>query len=173
MVADRDEDLLAQFCASAYPKLVAALTHYCGDVHLGEEFAQEALVVACRRWATVSQLDEPVAWIYRVGVNQANSWFRRARVERRVRQRALNFGSDLHRDPDSADLVTVRKALDDLSPKQREAVILRYFLDLSAEQTAQLTGSSPGAIRGLTHRAVAVLRATLDLDESKGATDAS
>jgi RNA polymerase sigma factor (sigma-70 family) len=172
-VGDREEELLGQFCVGAYPRLVAALTHYCGDVYLGEEFAQEALVVACRRWATVSRLDDPVAWTYRVGVNKANSWFRRARVERRARQRAVRADGDVHRDPDSADRIAVRKALDDLSPKQREAVILRFFLDLSAEQAAQLTGSSPGAVRGLTHRALAVLRDGLDLAEPKEATDAS
>lgn len=71
-MADRDE-LLEQFCAGAYPRLVAALTHCCGNQGLGQELAQEALVVACRRWATVTALDDPVAWTYRVGVNQANS----------------------------------------------------------------------------------------------------
>jgi RNA polymerase sigma factor (sigma-70 family) len=147
------------------------LTHYCGDVYLGEELAQEALVVACRRWATVSQLDEPVAWTYRVGVNRANSWFRRVSAERRARQRAADRG--VHHDPDSADRVAVRRALEDLSPRQREAVILRYFLGLSAEETARLTGSSSGEVRALTHRALATLRDGLDITDSKEATDAS
>lgn len=172
-MGEGDEELLERFCAEAYPRLVAALTHYCGDVHLGEELAQEALVVVCRRWATVSRLDEPVAWAYRVGVNRGNSWFRRVRTERRIRARAAGGDRDVHHDPDGADRVTVRMALDDLSPKQREAVILRYFLGLSAEETARLTGSSPGAVRGLTHRAVATLRDRLDLPDPKEATDAS
>lgn len=167
-----EEELLERFCADAYPRLVAALTHYCGDVHLGEELAQEALVVACRRWPTVSRLDEPVAWAYRVGVNRANSWFRRVGAERRARDRATGADLGVHHDPDGADRVAVRKALKDLSPKQREAVILRYFLGLSAEETARLTGSSSGAVRGLTHRAMATLRHGLDIADPKEATDA-
>jgi DNA-directed RNA polymerase specialized sigma24 family protein len=79
-VIDREE-LLEQFCADAYSRLVAALAHYCGDVNLGEGLVQEALVVACRRLSTMSQLDEPVAWTYRVGVYKANSWLRRGRAE--------------------------------------------------------------------------------------------
>ena len=172
-VADSADELLERFCADAYPKLVAALTHYCADVYLGEELAQEALVVACRRWATVSQLDDPVAWTYRVAVNRANSWFRRLRAERRASQRAVGADPRVHHDPDSADRVAVRRALEELSPRQREAVILRYFLGLSAEETARLTGSSSGAVRGLTHRALATLRNGLDMADPKEATDAS
>jgi DNA-directed RNA polymerase specialized sigma24 family protein len=77
----------------------------------------------------------------------------------------------VHRDPDSADRVAVRVALGELSRKQREAVILRYFLDLTAEQTARLTASSPGAVRGLTHRAMVVLRDHLKVTEMKEPED--
>lgn len=171
-MAERDE-LLEQFCAGAYPRLVAALTHYCGDLHLGQELAQEALVVACRRWAKVTALDDPVAWTYRVGVNRANSWFRRRRAERRAREREGDADRGVHRDPDGADRVAVRMALDALTPKQREAVVLRYFLDLSVEQTGQLTGLSLGAVRGLTHRALVALRTSLDIPDPQEAKDAS
>lgn len=46
---------------------------------------------------------------------------------------------------------------------QREAVILRYLLDLSVEQTAELLGKRPGAVRALTHRAITRLRPVLDV----------
>lgn len=137
---------------------------------LAEELAQEALLVACRRWGMVGGLDEPLAWIHRVGVNQANSWFRRARAERRAYARVAGGGG--HRDPDTADRVAVREALAALSPKQREAVLLRYYLGLSAEQAARATGSTPGAVRGLTHRAVRVLRTVLDVTEPEETADA-
>ena len=171
-MAERDE-ALERFCAQAYPQLVAALTHHCGDVHLAEEFAQEALVVACRRWSTVQAYDAPVGWCYRVGVNLANSWYRRRRVERRVRERADREAPASYRDPDSADAVAVRQALRSLTDAQREAIILRYFLDLSVEQTAAVLGASPGAVRGLTHRAVKALRDVLDVDADNDAREAT
>lgn len=146
-----------QFCAEAYPRLVAGLAHYCGDLHLAEEFAQSALLKACRHWSSVREARSPVGWCYRVGVNAANSWFRRAAAERRARAR-LGQPSEVHVDPDAADRMAVHAALSTLTPQQREAVLLRYFLDLSVQETAHLLDATPGAVRALTHRAVQALR---------------
>lgn len=151
-----------QFCAQAYPQLVAGLAHYCGDAHLAEEFAQSALLKACRDWSTVTQTRSPIAWCYRVGVNAANSWFRRAAAERRARARH-GPGPDFHDDPDPADRLAVHEALARLTPPQREAVLLRFFLDLSVQETADVLASTPGAVRALTHRAVQALRVELQL----------
>lgn len=168
-----DEKSLERFCAGAYPRLVAALAHYCGDALLAEELAQEALVTVCRRWPQVSQLDSPVGWAYRVGVNHANSRFRRRRAERRARDRAVEAHRGVHHDPDGADRVAVRAALGGLTAKQRDVVVMRFFLGMSVDQVARLTSSSPGAVRGLTHRAMTALRDTLGITEHEEATDAS
>ncbi len=151
-----------RFCASAWPTLVAALAHHCGDVHLAEELVQEALVRACRRWSRVSTLQSPQGWTYRIAVNLANSTFRRRRAERRALERH-GPATDTRSDPDTADHLAVREALAQLTAAQREAVILRYFLDLSTDQAAELMGSTPDAVRALTHRAVVALRAQLDV----------
>lgn len=155
-----DQQAMGRFCAEAYPQLVGVLSHECGDVHLAEEFAQEALTRACQQWEKVSQLDAPVGWCFRVGVNLSRSWFRRRAVARRARQHV--HAAERHHDVDVASQVTVRHALGALTRAQREAVLLRYFLDLSVEDTARLLGSSAGAVRALTHRALQRLRAALD-----------
>jgi len=59
----------------------------------------------------------------------------------------------------------VHAALQSLTAPQREAVILRYLLDLSVEQTAELLGKRPGSVRALTHRALARLRPVLDVTD--------
>lgn len=151
-----------QFCAEVYPRLVAGLAHYCGDLHLAEEFAQSALMKACRHWLDVREARSPVGWCYRVGVNAANSWFRRAAAERRARAR-LGPPSEVHVDPDPTDRMAVHVALSALTSQQREAVLLRYFLDLSVQETADLLDATPGAVRALTHRAVRALREELGL----------
>lgn len=170
-----DESRIERFCADAYPQLVAALTHHCGDVHLAEELAQEALIKASQRWDRVQGLESPVGWCYRVAVNASNSWFRRKRIERRAGGRLSNEQQTNHRDPDGADAVAVRRALGELTDQQREAVICRYFLDLSSEQTARLLDSTAGAVRALTHRALKTLRDVLDddLDLDQEAADVS
>lgn len=174
MPDDRGRDV-ERFCAEAYPELVAALTHHCGDVHLAEELAQEALIKACQRWDHVQGLESPVGWCYRVGVNAANSWFRRRRIERRATGRLAGRRTADGDAPDSADAVTVRRALGELTEAQRQAVICRYYLGLSADQTADVLESTPGAVRALTHRAVKALRGLVDVDVDgqREATDAS
>ena len=156
------EQAQERFCAVAWPRLVAAMSHYCGDVHLAEELVQEALVRACRRWDRVSAMSSPEGWTYRVAVNLANSAWRRQRAERRARHRH-GPEQDVRRPVAVEDQLLVRAALQTLTAQQREAVVLRHVLDLSVDQTAQVLGTSPGAVRALTHRAVTQLRESLEL----------
>lgn len=60
----------------------------------------------------------------------------------------------------------VRVLLDSLSDKAREIVILRVFVGLSADETAKVVGSTPGAVRVAQHRALASLRKALDKEEN-------
>ncbi|MCA1782120.1 MAG: RNA polymerase sigma factor [Dermatophilaceae bacterium] len=144
-----------------WPRLVAALAHYCGDVHVAEELVQEALVRACQRWPHVSQLSSPEGWTYRVAVNLANSRLRRQRAERRAYAR--HGPTEPLASPVAVeDQRAVDAALRSLTDRQREVVILRFLLDLSVEQTAQLLGRRPGAVRALTHRAITRLRSLID-----------
>lgn len=152
-----DDGDFERFCEDAYPRLVAALAHHCGDLNLAEDCAQEALVRARQRWAHVSEYQAPVGWCFHVGANLARSWFRRRQAERRALTR-LADGASAPSEPDTTDRLAVRNAVATLNPRQREAVVLQYFLGLSAGETAAVTGSTAGAVRVLTHRAVAALR---------------
>lgn len=167
-----DGDSFAVFCAQAYPRLVAALAHQTGDAWLAEELAQEALIRAANRWKRVGRLASPVGWTFAVGANLGRSHFRRRRAEKRslARLAAERAGPIA----DAADAVAVRTALLSLPRKQREAVVLRYYLQLTAAEAAEVLGSTPGAVRGLTHRAVAALRLRLALlPDSEEAKDVS
>lgn len=61
----------------------------------------------------------------------------------------------------------VRELLDLLSEKAREILILRVLVGLSAEETAEMVGSTPGAVRVAQHRALNSLRKALEQQESK------
>jgi RNA polymerase sigma factor (sigma-70 family) len=137
------------------------MSHYCGDVHLAEELAQEALVRACQRWRHVSELSSPEGWTYRVAVNLANSRWRRRRAAQRAHER-LGLDSEGRPPVPVEEQLAVREALGTLTAKQRQAVVLRHVLEFSVEEAAQVMDMSPGAMRVLTHRAVGRLRQVLD-----------
>jgi RNA polymerase sigma-70 factor (ECF subfamily) len=58
----------------------------------------------------------------------------------------------------SALSAQLRALLDELPEKQREILVLRVVVGLSAEETAQIVGASPGAVRVAQHRALTRLR---------------
>jgi predicted RNA polymerase sigma factor len=60
-----------------FPRVVAGLTHYVGDIDLAEELAQEALVDALRQWPTEGTPRNPGAWLTTVGKRKAVDLFRR------------------------------------------------------------------------------------------------
>lgn len=70
----------------------------------------------------------------------------------------------------SAGSNRVRALLDVLSEKSREIITLRVFVGLSAEETAQVVGSSAGAVRVAQHRALAALRKAIEEEQAKEGT---
>jgi RNA polymerase sigma factor (sigma-70 family) len=143
---------LAAFYESEFPRLSGALTLYCGDRELAAELAQEAMARLCRHWDRVQHLDSPAGWVHRVGMNLANSAFRRAR------RRPPTTSPEAAAGPDAASAFAVRAAVAELPRRQRTAVILRYFVDLPVAEVARLMRCSPGTVKALTSQAIANLR---------------
>ena len=160
---------LEAFCEAQFPRLVGALGLYVGDRLVAEELAQETLIRVCRRWESVRSLDSPGGWAHRVGLNLANSHFRRVSAERRARQRWKRDASPPQGEAD-ADLAVVREAVARLPRRQRTAVVLRYFLGWRSAEVAEYLGVSSDAVRALTSRAFTQLRqelGSLDLEGSE------
>lgn len=152
------------FCRREYSRLVGALSLYCGDAGLAEEFAQVALARAYERWPEVRTATAPGAWAYRVAVNAANSWFRRRRAEARARARhgdPQRLPSDA---PEPADSVAIRQAVAQLPPPQRAVITLRFFYDLPVATVAAMLRTTEGAVKQHSTRAMASLRNRLRLE---------
>ena len=153
-------DDAAAFCAAEYPRLVGALWLYVGDRAVAEELAQEALLRACQRWERVATLDSPGGWTWHVARNLASSHFRRRAAERRAAARHVRRAEDATA-PAEDDGAEVRAVVAALPERQKAALVLRYYLDLSVEETARRMRVSPDAVRSLTKRALAELRREL------------
>lgn len=144
-------------CEREFPRIVGALTLWCGERGVAEEVTSEAFARAYRDWHRVRHLDAPGAWVRRVAMNLARSRFRRRQAEWRANRRTHAGAVDQHRDPDGAAVVAVRDALQRLSADHRTVLVLRHYLEMSVVEVAETMGRSPSAVTSLTHRAAAAL----------------
>jgi RNA polymerase sigma-70 factor (sigma-E family) len=125
-----------------------------GDREDAADTAQEACARACARWRRLSRSGDPTPWVVRVAGNLAIDRWRRHRTAARHPMPVADPTST----PDRVDL---HRALDTLSRRQREVIVLRYFADLPEAAVAEELGCSVGTVKTHTSRALASLRATL------------
>jgi RNA polymerase sigma-70 factor (sigma-E family) len=156
---------LEVFCESNKERLVAFLTLHCGDRHVAEELAQETLAKVCLRWRSVRRMSSPEAWMFRVALNLANSYWRRLAAERKAKSRLE--GHAHHLEPDPAEAIAVRQALALLPKKQRSVLVLRFYADLSVREVAETMGIPEGTVKTLTRRALKRLRDDMNPVELK------
>jgi RNA polymerase sigma factor (sigma-70 family) len=111
------------------------------------------------RWPVVRRLDRPGDYARRVLVNRHRSLQRRALVEARHAARVrVEVVAPFDGHEDAAVLAA---ALRRLSARQRAVVVLRYGEDLSVVEVARLLGTSVGAVKSASNRALARLRSQL------------
>ena len=112
-------------------------------------------------------------WLYGIARNVVLMSVRRRRtesagLERLGMLRDPNAVTGLEHEPDDSWLAELEAALDELPPKQREAVQLRFSDDLAYEQVAEVLETSPQAARVRVHRALSTLRARLNHPTGQG-----
>jgi RNA polymerase sigma factor (sigma-70 family) len=74
--------------------------------------------------------------------------------------------------PDASDRLTLRTAIESLPPRQRAAIVLRYYADLSVVDTADAMSCAPGTVKSLCSQAIATLRQRLEEDVRTDETEA-
>lgn len=159
---DQIDPDLAQMCRAEHARLVGLLALYVGDRGIAEDLAQETLVRLHQNWPRVRTMASPHAWVAKVGLNLARSWWRRRYAEHRANRRIAAGGAASRVGPEPADVLTVRAAVADLPPRQRAALVLRYYAGLSVEEAATVLGCATGTVKSLTHSAINSLRLSLD-----------
>lgn len=143
---------------------VRLATQLTGDQHRAEDIVADVFVKLYRRLQR-GPIDQPKAYLRRAVINHRNSWFRRQFLER-----AWNAarGSDDPAAPGASDQVVDRDeilwALDQLTVRARQVLVLRYYEDLSVDETADVLGIASGTVKTTTHRAMARLRELLGQD---------
>jgi len=171
-----DEHSIRGFLATDYPKLVAGIALISGSRAVAEDAVQEALARAWERSERGEQIESLKAWVTTVAVNQVRSGFRRLLAERRARQRSGPGGwggatGGLPSVPEAEQTVDVRRALMALPHRQREATVLRYYLDLDVVEVARVLRINEGTAKTTLHRARRALASALGEDTLEEAND--
>lgn len=122
------------------------------DADAAEDIVSEAFAKVYRQWQA-GRVDDVGAYLRRAVANTANSKLRRRYLERREASRRTGDERGVRRiDDDAADRDAVWQAVHRLPDKQRAAVVLRYYEDLSVEETAEILGVSTGTVKSQVSR---------------------
>ena len=154
---------LSDYMATRGDRLLRFAYLACGDAEVAEDLVQDVLCSVIERWATIAQEVEDLdAYMRRAVVNRRNSWLKRLMRERqRTRDRR---DTPLAAEP-SADRLELWHYLDQLTARQRTAIVLRFYEDQSFSQIASLLGCRETTARSLVHRGLLALRPALLDDE--------
>ncbi len=143
----------------------------CDQRELAEDVLQEVLIRVNAQWARIEPMERRDAYIRRMLVNEHLSWRRRAAARQILFDEITPPGIVADPADRSADYAEVSALLDLLPRRQRTAVVLRYYSDLTDNEIAEAMGCSGGAVRSYLSRALATMRvdlATHSLEAQKG-----
>ncbi|EFL25984.1 putative RNA polymerase ECF-subfamily sigma factor [Streptomyces himastatinicus ATCC 53653] len=136
------------------------------DLHTAEDVVQDAFAAVCRRHgARLDDLQDAHAYLHTAVVNAARSVLRRRRTARAYTPPYQGPGAPV----DEPLLLAeehrqVLDALGQLTARQREVLVLRYWSDLTEAQIAETLGVSRGTVKSTASRALATLEKLLEVD---------
>ncbi|MGH3495730.1 MAG: SigE family RNA polymerase sigma factor, partial [Sciscionella sp.] len=136
----------------------------CGDWHRADDLAQNAFVSVHRHWSRIKDKTAVDAYLRRTLVRAAIDESRRgARREKPTEVLAESAEPDARIEALGTRQLLL-KALQSVPLRQRAALVLRFFEDLSVPETARALRCSEGTVKSQTARGLGALRAALGAD---------
>ncbi|MEU9143671.1 SigE family RNA polymerase sigma factor [Streptomyces sp. NPDC048349] len=142
------------------PALLRTARRLVPDPADAEDLVQAALLRTHVRWDGIADKSLADGYLRRVMISVRTDWWRARKTDEVPMERPPELPGEDGTDQllDRAELLEV---LTVLSTKQRAVVVLRYWSELSIEETAGALGVSPGTVKSTLHRALRVLRQEL------------
>ena len=149
--------------ARHYRALVRLAAMLVRDTPTAEEVVQDAFVAMHAGWHRLKDTDKALAYLRQAVMNKSRSVLRhRTVVEKNLQDVPPDMPSAEHGAFVLLERSAVIAALRELPSRQREAIVLRYYLDLPEAEVAALLGWRLGTVKSATHRALRDLRSILE-----------
>jgi RNA polymerase sigma-70 factor (sigma-E family) len=160
---DADRAVTAIYGAH-YRSLVRLAVLLVRDVATAEEVVQDSFIAMHEAWRRLRDSDKALSYLRQSVVNKSRSVLRhRVVVDRNAPKAAPDMPSAEQGALTLLERSAVISALRRLPPRQREALVLKYYADLSEAQIAATMGISRGAVKSHTARGMASLRTVLEM----------
>ncbi len=157
------DDAVTQLYATQYRALVRLATLLLRDVGAAEEVVQDSFIAMHGSWRRLRDHDKALAYLRQAVVNRSRSALRHRTVEQRHAPAPLpDHASAEHGAMEALEREDLIRALHLLPRRQREVLVLRYYVDLSEAQIADAIGISRGAVKSHASRGMASLRLSLE-----------
>jgi RNA polymerase sigma-70 factor (sigma-E family) len=165
-----DEQAFREFVTARMRPMLRTAHLLSGDWHQAEDVVSTAIVKLYGAWARVRRADNPEAYARQVVVR---TWLDERRRPWRREHPTEQLPDDRSHGDSAADDVArradLRRLLAELPARQRAVLVLRFYEDLSVEQTAEILGCSQGAVKTLTSRSLDRIRALLPVGVTSAA----
>ena len=152
------DDGFAEFVTRWSPALLRVAFLLTSDRGEAEDLLQTALLKTSRHWSKLADHEAAYPYVRRVLVTTHTSWRRR----RRVHEVLIDSFPDHHvSQPPVIEVGRALQALEQLPPRMRAVVVLRWYEGLSEAETAEALGCSVGSVKSQASRGLARLRELL------------
>jgi RNA polymerase sigma-70 factor (ECF subfamily) len=169
MAADREFAVaLDRLVEHDYVRLVRAVALFSGTMEGAEDAVQEALARALEQSRKGRRIECLEAWVVTAAFNHVRSRFRRgARGRGRGEGADRGFASAPNAEELGSQLLDLRAAVRSLPPRQREAVVMHYYLDQPVSSIGDALGIGDSAVKNALHKARGTLLARLTVDNTR------
>ena len=157
------DEAVTELYSSHYRSLVRLAVLLVRDEPTAEEVVQECFIAMHDGWHRLRDQEKALSYLKQAVVNRSRSVLRhRSVIERNAQKPAPDMASAEQGAISLLERSAIVSALRDLPDQERQALVLRYYADLSEEQIAEMMGISKGAVKSHTARGMSSLRALLE-----------
>ncbi|MFJ6935859.1 SigE family RNA polymerase sigma factor [Streptomyces sp. NPDC101132] len=146
-----------EFAAARWERLVRIAFLLTGDFHEAEDLVQTTLIKVHGRWHRI-RAESLDAYVRRALVNTHRSRLRRRTITQLLVPRLPEEAAPAPPGGEVEERDAMLTLLDTLAPRQRAVLVLRFWEDLTEEETARVLDCSVGTVKSQASRALARLR---------------